>query len=60
MEGDGVGIFSKASDWKPLFWLKIKIKQKPGFPKKEYNPMFKHILWNIRAYPKSKKICIDQ
>ena len=37
MEGGEVGIFSKALDWKPLFLLKIKIKQNPGCPNKEYN-----------------------
>ena len=27
---------------------------------KEYNVVFKHFNQNIRAFPKSKKICIDQ
>ena len=52
MEGDEVGIFSKAPDWKPLFLLKIKIKQNAGCPNKD---IFKHIHQNIRAYPISKK-----
>ena len=30
MEGDEGGIFSKASDGRPLFLLKIKIKQNPS------------------------------
>ena len=34
MEGDEGGMFSKAPDWKPLFLLKIKIKQNPGCPNK--------------------------
>ena len=29
--------------------LKMKIKQNPGCPKKEYNAIFKHIHQNIRA-----------
>ena len=29
-------------------------------PNKEYNVVFKHFRQNIRAFPKSKKICIDQ
>ena len=52
MEGDEVGIFSKVPDWKPLFLLKIKTKQNPGCPNKD---IFKHIIQNIKAYPKSKK-----
>ena len=53
-------IFSKVRDRKPLFLLKIKIKQNPGCPNKHYNVVFKHFRQNIRAYPRSKKICIDQ
>ena len=41
MEGDEGGIFSKASDWKSLFLLKIKIKQNTSFPNKVYNAIFK-------------------
>ena len=55
MEGDEVGIFSKAPDWKPLFLLKIKIKQNTGYPNKEYNLAFKHFPQHIRVYPRSKK-----
>ena len=29
-------------------------------PNKEYNVVFKNFHQNIRAFPKSKKICIDQ
>ena len=37
MEGDEGGIFSNAPDRKPLFLLKKKTKQKPGYSNKEYN-----------------------
>ena len=37
MERDEGDIFSDAPDWKPLFLLKKKIKQKPGYSNKEYN-----------------------
>ena len=47
--------FSKVSDWKPLVFFKIKIKQNPGYARKEYNVIFEHIHQNIRAYPRSKK-----
>ena len=60
MEGNEVGIFVKAPDWMPLFLLKIKIKQNPGYPNKECNVIFKHIHQNFRAYCRSKQICIDQ
>ena len=62
MKGVEGGIFSKAPYWKYLFLLKIKIKQSPGCPTKEYYALiFKQIRQNIRAYPRSKtKICIDQ
>ena len=60
MEGNEVGIFVKAPDWMPLFLLKIKIKQNPGYPNKEYNVIFKHIHQNNRVYRRSKKIFIDQ
>ena len=36
-------------------YCKIRIKQNPGFPCKEYNSVFKHCHQNIRAYPRSKK-----
>ena len=55
MEGNEVGIFVKAPDWMPLLLLKIKIKQNPGYPSKEYNVILKHINQNIRAYRRSKK-----
>ena len=60
MEGTEVGIFIKAPAWIHLFLLKIKIQQNPSYPRKEHNTIFKHIHQNIRAYPRSKKICIDQ
>ena len=60
MEGNEVDIFSQALDRIPLFLLKIKIEQNPGCLNKEYNVIFKHIHLNISAYPRSKKICIDQ
>ena len=56
MEGDEGGMFSKAPDWKPLFSLKIKIKQNLGCPNKWYNAIFKHIHENIRTYYRIKKI----
>ena len=59
MRRDERGIFSKAPDWKPLFLLKIKIKQESGYPNKEY-AILKHINQNIMAYPRSKSMCIDQ
>ena len=40
--------------------LKIKIRQNPGCPNKEYNAIFDHIHQNIRAYPRSTKFWIDQ
>ena len=51
VEGDEGGIFEKSSRLKPFpyFLLKIKIKQNPGCPNKEYNAIFKHIHQNIRA-----------
>ena len=58
MEGDEGGIFSKGTDWKSLslfFLLKIKIKQNPGWPNKEYNSIFENINHITRAYPRSKK-----
>ena len=55
IKGDEGGNFSKAQDWKPLFLLKVKIKQKPASRNKEYNVAFKHSHQNIRAYPRSKK-----
>ena len=60
MEGSEGDIFRKAPDWKPLFLLKIKIKQNPGCPNKEYNSIFEHIHENIRVYPRSEKFCIGQ
>ena len=55
MEGDEGGIFSKTPERKSLFSVKIKIKQSPGCPNKEYNVIFMHINQNIRAYPRSEK-----
>ena len=40
MKGDEGGIFSNFPDRKPLFLLKIKVKQNPGCPNKEYNIVF--------------------
>ena len=59
-KGNEIGIFSKAPDWIPLSLLKIKIKQNPGCPDKKYNAILEYIHHNIMAYPRSKKICIDQ
>ena len=36
------------------------MKQNPDYPQKKYNAIFKHIHQNIRAYLRSKKICVDQ
>ena len=55
MEGDKGGIFIEAPDWKSLFLLKIKIKQNPGCPNKEYNIIFELFYQNIRVYPRIKK-----
>ena len=62
MKGDEGGIFSKFPDGEPLSLFKIKIKQNPGCPNKEYNVAFKHFHQNIGAGPitEVKKICIDQ
>ena len=40
--------------------LKIKFKQNPDFSIKEYNVIFEFTHVNIRTYPRSKKISIDQ
>ena len=40
MQGDEAGIFSKATDWKTLFLVKIKIKKNLGCLNKEYNVIF--------------------
>ena len=53
MKGDERGNFSKTRDRKPLFLLKVKIKQKPACRNKEYNVAFKDFHQNIRAYPRS-------
>ena len=58
LEGDERGICSKAPPWKFVF--KMKIKQHLAYPNKKYNAIFVHIHHNIRAYPISKKIWIDQ
>ena len=60
MKGDKRGYFSKFPDWKHLFLFKMKIKQNPGCPNKEFKVDFKHFHQNIRVYHKSKKICISQ
>ena len=52
MKGDEGGNFSKAPDRKPLFLLKVKIKQKAAC-RNEYIVAFKHFHQNIRAYPRS-------
>ena len=54
IKGDERDIFRKAPVWKPSFLCKIKIKQNPGYPNKEYNVVFKHFHQNIRAYRRSK------
>ena len=46
-------------DERGLFSKKIKIKQNSSFPNKEYNAIFWRIHQNIRAYLRSKKICIE-
>ena len=60
MKGHEWGIFSKAPNWKPLFLIKIKIKQNLRCPNKEYNEDFKHFYQNIRTCPRSKISFIDQ
>ena len=49
------GAFSVTFQTKNVFSLKIKIKQNPGCPNKEYNEILKHIRQNIRSYTRSKK-----
>ena len=56
MEGGEGDIFSKAPDWKPLFFYKIKIKQNPCCTNKEYNAIFKHMHHNIRIYFRIKNL----
>ena len=56
-EGDTL---SNVPDWKRLFLLKKTIKQNQGCLNKEYNAIFEHIHQIVRAYPRSKKICIGQ
>ena len=51
---------SKAPHWKPLFLIKIKVKQNLGCQNEEYNPIFKHSYEDVRAYPSSKKIRNDK
>ena len=53
-------LHSKFPDWKPFLLFKIKIKQSPGCPNQDHNVGFKHFYQNIRAYQRSKKICIGQ
>ena len=60
MKGDEGGISNNFPDRKPLFLFKIKVKQNPGYPNKEYNVVFKHFHQNIRAYHRIKQIYIDQ
>ena len=50
LEGDEGGIFSKTQGWKPLFLLKIKIKQNPGL-----SDSFVHIHQIIMVYLRSIK-----
>ena len=54
MKGDEGDVFSKAPDWKPLFSLKIKMKQNPGCSNKEYNVIVKYFHQNTRVYLRSK------
>lgn len=60
MEGYEEGIFSKPLDWKTLFLLTMKKKNKTSYPNEEYNSVFEYIHQVIRAYPRSRKVCIDQ
>ena len=53
-------IHSKFPDWKPFLLFKIKIKQSPGCPNEDHNVGFKQFYQNIKAYHRSKKICIRQ
>ena len=59
MQGDEAGIFSKATDWKTLFLVKIKIKQNLGSLNKEYNVIFEQIHQNIRVFPRTKKSALN-
>ena len=59
MQGDEGGIFSKATDWKPLLLVNIKIKQNLGCLNKEYNVIFEHIHQNIRVFPRTKKAALN-
>ena len=60
MEGDEVGIFSKAAEWKSLFLLKIEIKHNQRFPNNNFNAIFERVHPIIKAYPRNKKIFINQ
>ena len=49
MERDKGEIFTRATDCKPLFLLKIKVKQNLDCPNKEYNSFFEHLHHILRA-----------
>ena len=59
MQGDKGDIFSKATDWKPLFLIKIKTKQNLGCLNKEYNVIFEHIHQNIRVFSRTKNSALN-
>ena len=60
MKGDQGVNFSKAPNRKPLFLLKVKIKQKAATRNKEYNTGFITFIRISGPIPEVKKICIDQ
>ena len=63
MEGEGptlIFISTQLSKMHGTIRIKIRIEQNPDCPNKEYNVIFKHFHQNIRAYPRSKKKCVDQ
>ena len=59
MKGDEGSYFSTFLDWKPLLLFKIKIKQNPGCPNKEYNVDFKHLHQNIITEVKESSLTND-
>ena len=59
MQGHKGGIFSKATDWKPLFLIKIKTKQNLACLNKERNVIFEHIRQNVRVFPRTKSSALN-
>ena len=59
MEAEEGGVLHKTSDRKSLFFLKIKNRQDPDCPSKEYNVIFKYKSWEILAFGRAMNIYIN-